>query len=99
MNINGYETITSFYLDFSVADELGSESIKSVFDNVFNKCKYDYKYLTELVMVLNWKMYEHRDGCLLGKVYADLYAIADTYACENLNGAELKYFLRTTDES
>lgn len=98
MNINGYETITSFYLDFSVAEELGSEAIKSVFNNVFNKYKHDYKYLTELVMVLNWKMYEYcESNCSLGKVYGDLWAIADTYACDNLKGAELKYFLRTTD--
>lgn len=97
MNINGYETITSYYLDFSVAEELGVESIKSVFDNVFNKCKHDYKYLTELVMVLSWKMYEHRSGNLFGKVYSDLWSFADTYACDNLHGAELKYFLRTTD--
>lgn len=98
MNINGYETVTSFYLDFSVADRLGSAAIKDTFNNAFDKWKHDYKYLTELVMVLNWKMCEHYEkNKSIAKIYSNLWAIADGYACENLKGAELKYFLRTTD--
>ena len=98
MNINGYETITSFYLDFSVADRFGSAAIKDTFNHAFDKWKHDYKYLTELVMVLNWKIWEHYDKDeFIAKIYSDLWAIADSYACKNLKGAELKYFLRTTD--
>lgn len=98
MNINGYETITSFYLDFSVADRLGSAAIKDTFNNAFDKWKHDYKYLTELVMVLNWKIWEHYEkNEFFAEIYSDLWAIADSYACDNLKGAELKYFLRTTD--
>lgn len=98
MNVDGYETITSFYSDFSAADELGSKAIKDTFNRVFDEWRYDYKYLTELAMVLNWKIWEHySNNELYTKVYSDLWAIADRYACENLMGSELKYYLRTTD--
>lgn len=98
MDINGYETITSFYLDFNVADRLGSAAIRDTFNHAFDKWKHDYKYLTELAMVLNWKMCEHYENNeLFTEIYGNLWAIVDSYACENLKGAELKYYLRTTD--
>ena len=54
--------------------------------------------LTELVMVLNWKIFRwYKRNDKLAMVYNELWEKADTYAIENLKGEELSYFYRTTD--
>lgn len=99
MNINGYETITTFWQDFSIADHFGVAAIKDTFNRAFNEWKNDYKYLTELVMVLNWKIWEHykMNNNTCASVYNELWQKADEYACENLHGDEAAYFFRVTD--
>lgn len=99
MNINGYETFTTFWQDFSIADKFGISAIKDTYKRAFNEWKGNYKYLTELVMVLNWKMWEYYEAN--HKEYMDLYHSlwekADTYALDNLKGDEAAYFFRITD--
>lgn len=43
MIINGYETITTFYEDFSIADAFGIHAIKDTYTRAFNEWKSDYK--------------------------------------------------------
>lgn len=99
MNINGYETMTTFWDDFTIADAFGADAIKGTFSCVFKEWKSNYKYLTELVMVLNWKLWQHyeQNDMALAELYNDLWQQADAYACENLKGEELKYFYEVTD--
>ena len=99
MRIFDYETKTTFWGDFSIADRFGIAAIRDTFNRAFNEWKSDYVYLTELVMVLNWKLwyYYQRGNYAISDVYAELWEIADAYACENLEGKELSYFYRTTD--
>lgn len=98
MNVNGYETITTFWQDFTIADMFGISAIKDTYNRAFNEWKNDYKYLTELVMILNWKIFSHYEK---NREYAELYdklwKEADAYACENLKGKELTYFFDVTD--
>ena len=51
-----YECITTFWEDFSIADAFGIEAIKDTFKRAFEEWKTNYKYLTELVIVLNIKL-------------------------------------------
>lgn len=98
MNINGYETITTFWSDFSIADKFGVEAIKDTYKRAFIEWKDDYKYLTELVMVLNWKIWQHYgNDDRIARVYNELWEEADLYAQENLHGEEAEYFFMTTD--
>lgn len=98
MNFNGYETITTFWEDFSIADFFGTSAVKDTYNLAFNEWKDNYKFLTELVMVLNWKIWQHyQTNEPLAIVYNDLWMAADEYACDNLEGDELMYFYRTTD--
>ena len=94
-----YEFKTTFWSDFSIADRFGANAVKDTYRRAFAEWKEDYVYLTELVMVLNWKIWEHYEcgNEILSKVYDVLWREADEYACENLNGEELRYFYRTTD--
>lgn len=97
-DLNGYETITTFWEDFTIADKFGINAVKDTFNRAFNEWKGNYKYLTELVLVLNhkiWFWYGKNDA--LAKVYNDLWEKADLYACNNLKGEELSYFYRILD--
>lgn len=99
MNFNGYETMTTFWEDFTIADRFGANAIKDTYKRAFNEWKTNYQYLTELVMVLNWKIWQHyeRGSEGIAMVYQELWEKADGYAMDHLNGEELNYFFMTTD--
>lgn len=90
---------TTFWLDFSIADKFGLSAIKDTYRRAFDAWKDDYRYLTELVMVLNHKIWEHYEKGNKQKyeLYNDLWIKADTYAIDNLNDDELMYFCMVTD--
>ena len=58
---NGYELQTTFWSDFSIADRFGLSAIRDTFDRAFEEWKENYKYLTELVLVLNHKIWQYYD--------------------------------------
>ena len=97
--MNGYESKTTFFSDFSIADSFGLDAIQDTFNRAFNEWKDNYIYLTELVLVLNWKLWLHyEDGHEdYAKLYDKLWRIADEYAVDHLEGDELSYFYNTTD--
>ena len=96
--MTGYKPKTTFWTDFSIADCWGVSAIKDTFNRAFREWKGDYIYLTELVMVLNhkiWQWYEKDDK--KAEIYNTLWQKADAYARKNLKGDKLKYFYQTTD--
>ena len=94
----GYEMITTFGTDFDIADSFGAAAVKDTFNRAFAEWRSEYRYLTELILVLNWKSAQHYGiNMTLSKLYADLWSQADQYACDNLQGKELEYFYRVTD--
>lgn len=94
----GYKPITTFYEDFSIADWFGVDAIRDTFKRAFEEWKGNYKFLTELVMALNWKIWEHYESNeKYAKLYNELWEKADEYATSHLKGEELRYFYRTTD--
>lgn len=96
--LTGYKPITTFYQDFSIADQFGTNAIKDTFNRAFKEWKDNYKYLTELVMALNWKIYEHYESNdNYARLYDELWRKADGYAIENLKETEAEYYYSTTD--
>ena len=96
--MTGYKPITTFFEDFSIADAFGVSAIEDTYKRAMKGWSKDYKYLTELVMVLNWKIWEHYGkNDEYAEVYNRLWGEADQYAAENLDGDELSYFYQTTD--
>ena len=94
----GYDTISTFFADFSIAERFGFSAIKDTYKRAFNEWKTDYKMLTELVMVLNhkiWFNYESNEP--LARIYNELWEEADQWASDNLKGDELDYFYRVLD--
>lgn len=87
-----------FWQDFTIADAFGVDAIKDTYNRAFQEWKDNYEFLTDLVMVLNHKIW-HYYGTkeTYAAVYNDLWAEADEYAVDTLKGEELMYFLRMTD--
>ncbi len=95
---NGYKMQSTFWQDFSIADAFGINAIKDTFKRAFAEWKNNYVYLTELVLVLNhkiWQWYEKNEE--VARVYNGLWEATDDYARENLKGEELSFFFETTD--
>lgn len=96
--MTGYKPITTFWTDFSIAEKFGVAAIIDTCKRALCEWKDNYKYLTELVMVLNhkiWQWYEVNDG--LATIYNSLWEKVDAFACANLHGEELDYFYTTLD--
>jgi len=94
----GYNVFTTFWDDFSIADSFGISAIKDTYKRAFEEWKWDYKYLTELVMVLNWKIwYWYKIDKKIAECYNDLWIEWDSYAYTNLEGKELDYYIKTLD--
>jgi len=95
---NGYEMKTTFWEDFTIADAFGVSAIEDTYNRAFNGWKHDYVYITELSLVLNWKMfqwYEKDDSKY--QIYYDLYTKLDAWCMDNLINSELIYYIHTTD--
>lgn len=97
--VSGYQPLTTFWEDFTIADRFGLLAIKDTYSRAFKEWKGNYKYLTELVMVLNCKIWEHWNKGDREKagMYDGLWRTADEYACNNLKADELRYFFDVTD--
>ena len=94
----GYNCITTFWMDFSIADRFGIEAVKDTYKRAFNEWKADYRYLTELVLVLNHKIWAHyQSNRPLAEVYDALWREADQWAVSHLKGEELNYYYNTLD--
>lgn len=62
MQENGYDRITTFWEDFSIADKYGVAGVKDTYRRAFNEWKDDYKFFTELTLVLNHKIWQHYES-------------------------------------
>lgn len=99
----GYKPFTTFWQDFSIADKCGLKAIQDTFNYSFDTWKGNYKYLTELVLVLNHKIFHHYTMNGTGEqnevasLYNELWLKANDYALDNLQGEQADYFYRLTD--
>lgn len=117
-SMTGYTMFTTFWDDFAIAERMGIMvkngqyvrtdvnrgivAIEDTFNRAFKEWKTNYKYLTELVMVLSWKCLRFRAVPVADiEEYAELYAkLSDQarhWALDNLKDEALTYFLETTD--
>lgn len=97
--LTGYQPKTTLYMDFSIADHFGILAVKDTYKNAMNEAAWaGYKFLTELVMVLNWKIWEHHmQNEYLALCYNTLWEKAHAHALNTLKGDQLKYYLEVTD--
>lgn len=95
---NGYELQTTFWEDFSVADEFDDDAILDTFKCAFKNWKNNLVYVTELTMVMSWKSCSWYDkNQERSFLYAKLYRVADEWCLKHFKGKDLEYYLKTTD--
>lgn len=58
----GYDSVTTFWDDFSIADKYGIAGVKDTYKRAFSEWKGNYKFFTELTLVLNHKIWQHYEG-------------------------------------
>jgi hypothetical protein len=68
---NGYKFKTTFWNDFTIADKFGLDAVKDTFKRAFAEWRSNVIYLTEFVLVLNWKIYYFDGGSKQMKKNAD----------------------------
>lgn len=91
--------VSTFPTDFGIANAFGPSAVEDTFNRAFNEWKSDYKMLTDLVLTLNWylwDMYEDKK-MTLAAVYDKCWNKANVYAENHLKGEELDYFFKETD--
>ena len=89
---------TTFMMDFAIADRFGVKGVKDTYKRAFDGWKGNYKYFTELVMVLNHRcwLWNERDNAMM-ELYRDLYYKAAEYATNTFKGEALRFYLEVTD--
>lgn len=98
LDMSGYQPITTFWQDFTIAEHFGEQAIKNTFDRAFNEWKNNVEYITELTMMTNWKIwYWNEQNETIARLYDSLWRKADEWCCKNLKGDDLLYYYRTTD--
>ena len=97
---SGYETISTFYGDLSIADVYGIDAIKDTIKRVKEQWFNDYKMFTEFVLALNHKSWEWNartevEGWSeeIEKLYIEQYYYFDDYCLDNYKGEALDYYL------
>lgn len=90
---------TNFKKNFTIADKLGKTAIKKTFEKEFKTWQKNVEYITELCIVLNWKIWEHfNEGRYdFARLYTKLWERVDVWCQKNLKGKNLKYFYDMTD--
>ena len=95
----GYKPQTTFWNDFSIADAFGVEAVRDTYNSAFEGWKNNVVYLTELVMVLNHKIWTHHNKGRgeLAAVYDELWRKTDDYCRCTMEGEDLDYYFEITD--
>ena len=97
----GYKPKTTFYTDFGIAEWFGEEAIRDTYERAVDGWKDNIEWLTEIVMVLNWKIWEHyhRGNEEMARLYDELWRDAQNEVHKRFAGNEeaMSYYYTTTD--
>lgn len=94
----GKERKTTFFSDLSIAEFYGAAAVMDTYRNVMKSWKTDINYMSEWVIALNQKIWQHyENNPELGKLYDSLWRKADEYCCEYFTGEELRQYYEYTD--
>lgn len=94
-----FDVQTTFWEDFDDADQIGVKAVKDLYRDAFEYAKTNYKFLTELSLVLNYRLWMHYDegNQKLAKVYDEKWCKCHDYALRTLKGDEYQFYFNATD--
>lgn len=95
----GYTQRTTFWDDFTIAERNGIPSIEKTYRNAFNSYKTDVVFITELVLVLNWKMLYMDERHMTEKLvmYYKCWVELSNWCERHLEAGAYEYFILVTD--
>ena len=97
-NETGYQTITTFWADMTLAEGYGLDAVRETYQRICKEWRSNYKYFTEFVLVLNHKIWHyHQKNEALAELYNELWQDADTWANDNFTGEAAEYYFNVTD--
>lgn len=96
-----YKRKTTFWSDFTIAEPYGVSALMDTYKRGLLYAKTDYEAFTELVMILNWKIWDHFEAgnMPLAKAYNNLWlkSQADYNNTFKSNKEAMHYYYETTD--
>lgn len=94
---SGYTPVTTFWQDFSVADLFGNKAIENTYKKAKSEWKDNYKYWTELCLVLNHKIWQwHERDNQKAMLYDRLWREVDGMTA-GWPDKEQEYYFEITD--
>ena len=92
---NGYTLKTNLWADFTIADRFGISRVENTFKRAFDERREYAEYVTELAMVLSWKVTEwgEYDNKELKNLYDKLFQEVDEWCQENMQADDLANYL------
>ena len=95
----GYTQRTTFWDDFTIAERFGLPAIKDTYKNAFMSWKTDVVFITELVLVLNWKMLYMDEKHMTEKsvMYYKFWVELSNWCERHLEAGAYEYFINVTD--
>ena len=97
----GYKPISTFYTDFGIAEWFGEDSIRDTYERAVDGWKDSIEWMTEIVMVLNWKIWEHyyRGDEEIARLYDELWRDSQHEVHKMFAGNEkaMSYYYRIVD--
>ena len=97
----GYKPKTTYYTDFGIAERFGKDAIVDTYKRAVKYWGDSIEWMTEIVMVLNWKIWEHyhRGNDEMVKFYDELWRKAQDEVFKRYEDDEeaMDYYFRTTD--
>lgn len=95
---DNFEFQTTFWQDFTIADKFGLYAIEDTYNRAFKEWKDNLVYITELSLVLNWKIWSwHNEDDAKAELYDRLWREVDTWCKDNLEGEDADYYFEMTD--
>lgn len=99
--MTGYKPISTYYTDFGIAEWYGEDAIRDTYDRAIENWSDSIEWMTEIVMVLNWKIWEHYHGGndKLARFYDELWREAqeEVYKRFDNDKEAMAYYYRTID--
>lgn len=95
----GYETISTFYSDLTIADAYGKNGVLDTFKRVIKHWFKDRDMFTEFVICLNVKAWQHHGegNQQLSALYSDLFYKAKDKVYDEWSKEDIRYFFEMTD--
>lgn len=68
----GHEPITTFWMDFTIAENFGETAIRDTYKRAVKEWGEDVEYMAELTLVLNWKIWDlYKTKEITARLYTD----------------------------